>query len=98
MAAERGASNNTCQAYRRDLADFTGWMNQQGLSVEAATSHDIRNFLSALADRQLAASSSARNLRCRQSASRPKSAQISERSRCRPFANRSTNSQRAGWY
>mgnify|MGYP001350980656 FL=1 len=62
MAAERGASNNTCQAYRRDLADFTGWMNQQGLSVEAATSHDIRSFLSALADRQLAASSSARKL------------------------------------
>tara|TARA_B100000676_G_scaffold313163_1_gene391898 strand:- start:970 stop:1845 length:876 start_codon:yes stop_codon:yes gene_type:complete len=62
MAAERGASVNTCQAYRRDLAEFTGWMSQQGLSVEAATSHDIRSFLSTLADRQLAASSSARKL------------------------------------
>ena len=62
MAAERGASNNTCQAYQRDIADFTKWMSQRGRSVEVATSDDIRGFLSALADRQLAASSSARKL------------------------------------
>ena len=62
MAAERGASNNTCQAYQRDIADFSEWMSQRGRSVEAATSDDIRGFLSALADRQLAASSSARKL------------------------------------
>ena len=62
MAAERGASNNTCQAYQRDIADFSVWMSQRGRSVEAATSDDIRGFLSALADRQLAASSSARKL------------------------------------
>ena len=62
MAAERGASNNPCQAYQRDIADFSVWMSQRGRSVEAATSDDIRGFLSALADRQLAASSSARKL------------------------------------
>ncbi|MFL2542220.1 MAG: site-specific tyrosine recombinase XerD [Candidatus Latescibacterota bacterium] len=62
MAAERGASNNTCQAYQRDIADFSEWMSQRGRSIEAATSNDIRGFLSALADRQLAASSSARKL------------------------------------
>ena len=62
MAAERGASNNTCQAYQRDIADFSEWMSQRGRSVEVATSDDIRGFLSALADRQLAASSSARKL------------------------------------
>ncbi len=62
MAAERGASNNTCQAYQRDIADFSEWMSQRSRSVEAATSDDIRGFLSALADRQLAASSSARKL------------------------------------
>ena len=62
MAAERGASNNTCQAYQRDIADFSVWMSHRGRSVEAATSDDIRGFLSALADRQLAASSSARKL------------------------------------
>ena len=62
MAAERGASNNTCQAYQRDIADFSEWMSQRSRSVEAATSADIRGFLSALADRQLAASSSARKL------------------------------------
>ena len=62
MAAERGASENTCQAYQRDIADFTKWMSQRGRGVEAATSADIRGFLSALADRRLAASSSARKL------------------------------------
>ena len=62
MAAERGASNNTCQAYQRDIADFSEWMSQRGRSIEAATSDDIRGFLSALADRQLATSSSARKL------------------------------------
>ena len=62
MAAERGASENTCQAYERDIADFTGWQSQRGRGVEAATSDDIRDFLSALANRGLAASSSARKL------------------------------------
>jgi len=62
MAAERGASENTCQAYQRDIADFTGWLSRRGRGVEAATSDDIRDFLSALADRGLAASSSARKL------------------------------------
>ena len=62
MAAERGASENTCQAYERDIADFTGWLSQRGRGVEAATSDDIRDFLSALANRSLAASSSARKL------------------------------------
>ena len=62
MAAERGASENTCQAYERDIADFTGWLSQRGRGVEAATSDDIRDFLSALANHGLAASSSARKL------------------------------------
>ena len=62
MAAERGASENTCQAYERDIADFTEWLSQRGRGVEAASSDDIRDFLSALANRGLAASSSARKL------------------------------------
>ena len=62
MAAERGASENTCQAYERDIADFTEWLSQRGRGVEAATSDDIREFLSALANHGLAASSSARKL------------------------------------
>ncbi len=62
MAAERGASENTCQAYERDIADFTGWLSLRGRGIEAATSDDIRDFLSALANHGLAASSSARKL------------------------------------
>lgn len=62
MAAERGASENTCAAYQRDLNDFTGWLARRNRSVEDTDSGDIRDFLSTLADRGLAPSSSARKL------------------------------------
>ena len=60
--AERGASENTRAAYERDLTDFTDWLAKQGQSLIAAESGDIRDFLSALAERGLARSSAARKL------------------------------------
>jgi integrase/recombinase XerD len=62
MAAERGASENTRAAYERDLTDFLGWLRQRGKTETEAASADIRDFLSALAARGLAPSSSARKL------------------------------------
>lgn len=62
MSVERGASENTCLAYQRDLEDFTGWLAKRPHSVIEADSTDIRDFLSALARRGLAPSSSARKL------------------------------------
>jgi integrase/recombinase XerD len=62
MAAERGASENTCLAYQRDLQDFTGWLAMRPHDVTEADSADIRDFLTALARRGLAPSSSARKL------------------------------------
>jgi integrase/recombinase XerD len=62
MSAERGASENTCLAYQRDLEDFTRWLTKRPHSVTEADSTDIRDFLTTLARRGLARSSSARKL------------------------------------
>ena len=50
IAAERGASENTCLAYRRDLKDFTGWLAKRPHDVTDADSADIRDFLPHLRD------------------------------------------------
>ena len=60
--AERGASENTHAAYNRDLVDFAKWQTARNKSINTANSRDIRNYLSALAARRLARSSTARKL------------------------------------
>jgi integrase/recombinase XerD len=62
MSAERGASENTCLAYQRDLEDFTEWITKRPHGIIEADSVDIRDFLTTLARRGLAPSSSARKL------------------------------------
>jgi len=57
LAAERGASENTLDAYRRDLADFSA-----GASVAEADSDALRAYLGRLAKRGLAPASVARRL------------------------------------
>jgi integrase/recombinase XerD len=57
LAAERGASANTLDAYRRDLADFSA-----GASVAKADSDTLRAYLGQLAKRGLAPASVARRL------------------------------------
>jgi integrase/recombinase XerD len=58
LAAERGASANTLDAYRRDLLDFRG----TAASLAEAAPADIRRYLAALAGRGFAPSSQARRL------------------------------------
>jgi integrase/recombinase XerD len=62
IAAERGASRNTLDAYRRDLADFSADLGRTGSSVSAADSDELRAHLGRLAKRGLAAASVARRL------------------------------------
>ncbi|MCO5145140.1 MAG: site-specific tyrosine recombinase XerD [Aquamicrobium sp.] len=59
MSAERGASDNTLAAYRRDLEDASAFLG--GRLADAATD-DIRAFLDEVARRGFAASSQARKL------------------------------------
>ena len=62
IAAERGASRNTLDAYRRDLADFSADLGRAGGSIAAADSDELRAHLGRLAKRGLAAASVARRL------------------------------------
>jgi integrase/recombinase XerD len=62
IAAERGASANTLDAYRRDLGDFSADLAGAGNTVAAADSDALRAHLGRLAKRGLAAASVARRL------------------------------------
>ncbi|MGB6176162.1 MAG: site-specific tyrosine recombinase XerD [Methylocella sp.] len=62
IAAERGASKNTLDAYARDLADYAAGLARAGKAPENAATGDIRAYLSSLANRGLKPSSSARKL------------------------------------
>jgi len=62
LAAERGASSNTLDAYRRDLDDYAEFLNTRHSSIASAATDDVRSYLAALAKRGMAASSSARKL------------------------------------
>jgi integrase/recombinase XerD len=62
LAAERGASANTLDAYRRDLTDFSADLGKAGSSVGAADSDAVRGHLARLGKRGLAPASVARRL------------------------------------
>jgi integrase/recombinase XerD len=62
LAAERGASRNTLDAYRRDLSDLAAGLAGAGLTVVGAAGDDLRAYLADVASRGLAAASVARRL------------------------------------
>ncbi|HEY3637191.1 MAG TPA: site-specific tyrosine recombinase XerD [Rhizomicrobium sp.] len=62
MAAERGASRNTLDAYRRDLVDFDRWLSAHDSSARHASRDQIRQYLAHLSQSGRAASSQARRL------------------------------------
>ncbi|GAB4227499.1 MAG: site-specific tyrosine recombinase XerD [Methyloligellaceae bacterium] len=62
MAAERGASDNTLQSYRRDLSDFIAFLTARGRSPATASAQDITAFLESLAARGLSGATRARRL------------------------------------
>jgi integrase/recombinase XerD len=62
LAAERGASRNTLEAYRRDLDDYLAYLHEAGSRPDAAAAATIRGFMASLEERGLKASSAARRL------------------------------------
>ncbi|MGH6877387.1 MAG: site-specific tyrosine recombinase XerD [Rhizomicrobium sp.] len=62
MAAERGASRNTLDAYRRDMSAFEAWLSHGNLAARSASREQVRRYLGQLAARGGAASSQARRL------------------------------------
>src|ERR1700726_850198 len=62
IAAERGASKNTLDAYARDLADYAAELARMGKTPQNAATGDIRAYLSKVTERGLKPASSARKL------------------------------------
>jgi integrase/recombinase XerD len=62
LSAERGASANTIDAYSRDLSHFASFVHRRDRALDAATTDDITNFITAMVEEGLAASSRARRL------------------------------------
>jgi integrase/recombinase XerD len=62
LAAERGASRNTLDAYRRDLEDYLDYLKEQGSDPVSAGAKTVRGFTASLEERGLKASSAARRL------------------------------------
>src|ERR1700726_2498143 len=62
IAAERGASKNTLDAYARDLADYAAELARMGKTPQNAATGDIRAYLSKVTERGLNPASSARKL------------------------------------
>ena len=62
MSAERGAAQNTIDAYRRDLSDYAAFLGSRGSRPSAADKTLITAYLDRLHAEGLAASSSARRL------------------------------------
>ncbi|MXQ11306.1 site-specific tyrosine recombinase XerD [Microvirga makkahensis] len=62
LAAERGASKNTLEAYQRDLDDYLAYLDETGVRPDSASAATIRGFMASLEERGLKASSAARRL------------------------------------
>ncbi len=62
MAAERGASRHTLDAYRRDLEDYQASLKAAKTNMTAAGPNDVRRYLEELANAGLAARTQARRL------------------------------------
>ena len=62
MSAERGAADNTLDAYRRDLDDASAVLKSLGTSLARAKAEDIRGVIGDLAARGFSPASQARRL------------------------------------
>jgi len=62
MAAERGASSNTIDAYRRDIHDYARFLATAGVSLKAPETAHIRGYLDHLQTMGMARTTAARRL------------------------------------
>src|ERR1700743_2953954 len=62
LAAEQGAGQNTIEAYRRDLTDFSDFCARAGQSFAGVATEKLRDYLADLDTRGFKSSSVARRL------------------------------------
>lgn len=61
---EKGLSDNTQESYRRDLAQFAVWLNQQGQQLISADAAMVQSYLDVRLQQKLSSRTSARFLSC----------------------------------
>jgi integrase/recombinase XerD len=61
---EKGLSDNTQESYRRDLVQFSLWLNQQELSLISADAASVQEYLNVRLQQKLSSRTSARFLSC----------------------------------
>lgn len=61
---EKGLSDNTQESYRRDLAQFSVWLNQQDQQLIGADAALVQDYLDARLQQKLSSRTSARFLSC----------------------------------
>jgi integrase/recombinase XerD len=62
MTSERGAADNTVQAYRRDIGDFLQFLQSHGRTLAAVEAADVSAYLRWMSEAGLAPTSRARRL------------------------------------
>lgn len=62
VSAERGGADNTLQAYRRDLTDYSDFLQGRGAAIATAGADEARAHLAALSDLGFKATTLARHL------------------------------------
>src|SRR5262245_20674873 len=62
LASERGAADNTLEAYRRDLADFAGFAAARSIPIATMRPADVASYVQRLSEDGLSAASRARRL------------------------------------
>jgi integrase/recombinase XerD len=62
MSAERGAAENSLQAYGRDLTHYVAFLETRGVALLASSSDDIRTYLMSLEEHGFARTTAARRL------------------------------------
>jgi len=62
MSAERGAAENSLQAYGRDLAHYVAFLEARGVALLTSSSEDIRAYLVSLEEQGFARTTAARRL------------------------------------
>lgn len=62
LRAERGAADNTIDAYRRDLSDAEDFLARSGASLPTAGEHDLAAYMDDLFERGLSEATAARRL------------------------------------